>query len=166
MKNIMQVTISEMTLDDLDEVLAIENQSYPTPWSRRAFESELKHNLYAHYFVARHEEEIVGYFGMWVILDEAHITNICVNPKYRRQGIGEQMLRFAFDKAKELGASQMTLEVRVSNHAAQNLYRKLGFEERGIRKGYYTDNNEDALIMTKDDLGPGRPQSEQVKWML
>ncbi|MBP8614198.1 MAG: ribosomal protein S18-alanine N-acetyltransferase [Firmicutes bacterium] len=166
MKSILQVTISEMTPKDLDEVLAIESQSYPTPWSRRAFESELRDNVYAHYFVARHEDQIVGYFGMWIILDEAHITNIAVSPKMRRQGIGEQMLRFAFDKARELGASRMTLEVRVSNHQAQNLYRKLGFVERGIRKGYYTDTNEDALIMWKDDLGPENPQSEQVKWMV
>ena len=76
------------------------------------------------------------------------------------------MLRFAFEKARELGASKMTLEVRVSNHQAQNLYRKLGFVERGIRKGYYTDTNEDALIMWKDDLGPSISQLEQLKWMV
>ena len=166
MKESLNVAIREMTLHDLDGVLAIESQSYPTPWSRRAFESELRDNVYAHYFVAEYEDQIVGYFGMWIILDEAHITNIAVSPKMRRQGIGEKMLRFAFEKARELGASKMTLEVRVSNHQAQNLYRKLGFVERGIRKGYYTDTNEDALIMWKDDLGPSTPQSEQLKWMV
>ena len=154
MNDSLNVAIREMTLQDLDGVLAIESQSYPTPWSRRAFESELRDNVYAHYFVTEYEDQIVGYFGMWIILDEAHITNIAVSPKMRRQGIGEKMLRFAFEKARELGASKMTLEVRVSNHQAQNLYRKLGFVERGIRKGYYTDTNEDALIMWKEDIQP------------
>lgn len=166
MKSLLQVTISKMTLNDLDEVLAIENKSYPTPWTRRSFHSELTDNIYAHYFVARCGQTLAGYFGMWIILDEAHITNIAVSPKLRRQGIGEQMLRFSFDKAKELGASRMTLEVRLSNHEAQNLYRKLGFEDKGIRKGYYTDTNEDAIIMWKNDLGPGKSQAPGVKWMM
>ena len=166
MKSLQQVTISEMTLNDLDEVLAIEHQSYPTPWSRRAFHSEIIENVYAHYFVARSGEELAGYFGMWIILDEAHITNIAVGPKMRRQGIGEQMLRFSFEKAKELGSSRMTLEVRVSNYEAQNLYRKLGFVDKGIRKGYYSDTNEDAIIMWKNDLGPGKQQAQKVKWIM
>lgn len=166
MKSLVNVTIEKMTPDDLDRVLEIEQLSYPTPWSRRAFLSELTENSYAHYFVARVGGEIVGYFGMWIILEEAHITNIAVHPSFRRQGIGESMLRFAFEKAKELGATRMTLEVRVSNIPAQTLYRKLGFEDRGIRRGYYTDTNEDAIIMWKDDLGPRKPKQEQVKWMM
>ena len=100
------------------------------------------------------------------VFDEAHITNIAVHPDFRRQGIGEQMMRFAFKKARELGATKMTLEVRLSNHGAQALYRKLGFQDRGIRKGYYSDTNEDAIIMWKDDLGPDSPQEDKVKWML
>ncbi len=160
------LVIEKMTPRDLDEVLSIERQSYPTPWSRHAFNSELTANIYAHYFTARIEGALVGYFGMWVFFDEAHITNIAVHPQLRRQGIGEQMLKFAFEKAKQLSATKMTLEVRLSNHGAQNLYRKLGFEDRGIRKGYYTDTNEDAIIMWKDDLGPKTPQEERVKWMM
>ncbi len=158
--------ISKMILTDLDEVLSIEHLSYPTPWSRRAFYSELTGNMYAHYFTARIEGGLVGYFGMWIFFDEAHITNIAVHPDFRRQGIGEQMMRFAFEKAKELGAAKMTLEVRLSNHGAQHLYRKLGFQDRGIRKGYYTDTDEDAIIMWKDDLGPRKPQQDRVKWMM
>jgi len=164
--NVDKLVISKMTPRDLDEVLEIERQSYPTPWSRNAFHSELTANLYAHYFTARIDGMLVGYFGMWVFFDEAHITNIAVNPKFRRQGIGEQMLRFAFRKARELGATKMTLEVRLSNYGAQNLYRKLGFQDRGIRKGYYSDTNEDAIIMWKDDLSPDSPQEDEVKWMM
>ena len=115
MKNIMQVTISEMTLDDLDEVLAIENQSYPTPGLGGLLNRNLKHNLYAHYFVAaRHEEEIVGYFGMWVIIDKPISQHLCeplsIGVKHRR----DRCSGVALTRPKELGASQMTLEVRVS----------------------------------------------------
>jgi ribosomal-protein-alanine N-acetyltransferase len=161
-----KLVISKMTPRDLDEVLSIERRSYPTPWSRHAFTSELTANVYAHYFTARIDGTLVGYFGMWVFFDEAHITNIAVHPGFRRQGIGERMMRFAFEKARELGATKMTLEVRLSNHGAQSLYRKLGFEDRGIRKGYYSDTNEDAIIMRKDDLSPDAPPEDKVQWML
>ncbi len=166
MENRPEIEIQKMTLNDLDRILEIEAQSYKTPWSRRAFTSEITENSYAHYFVARHEGKIVGYVGMWVILEEAHITNIAVDPAYRRQRVGQRMLEAMFEKAKEYGATRMTLEVRVSNYGAQNLYRKLGFVDRGTRKGYYTDTNEDAIIMWKDDLGPQKPKEDQIKWMV
>lgn len=182
-----EVVFDEMRLGDLDQVLEIERLSYPTPWSKRAFQSELTENAYAHYYVARLKPDssyakgapdvysggqssavrsIVGYIGVWVILDEAHITNVAVHPNFRRMGLGERLMRFAFDKALEFGATRVTLEVRVSNIPAQNLYKKLGFQERGIRKGYYTDTNEDAIIMWKDDLGPQKPMETRVKWMI
>lgn len=160
------IVIEKMTTADLARVLEIEAQAYKTPWSRRAFTSEITENSYAYYYVCRKDGKIVGYVGMWVILDEAHITNIAVDPAYRRQGLGELMLRTMFEKAKGYGAARMTLEVRVSNLGAQALYRKLGFVDRGLRKGYYTDSNEDAIIMWKDDLGPQKPKEEQVKWMV
>lgn len=160
------IQIEKMTLDDLDRILEIEVLSYKTPWSRRAFTSEITENSYAHYFVSRHEGEIVGYVGMWVILDESHITNIAVDPAYRRQRVGKRMLEAMFDKAKEYGATRMTLEVRASNIGAQDLYRKLGFADRGLRKSYYADTNEDAIIMWKDDLGAQKPKEDQVKWMV
>jgi ribosomal-protein-alanine N-acetyltransferase len=162
----LDMRIDKMTLADLDRVLEIEALSYKTPWSRRAFTSEVTENSYAHYFVARHEGKIVGYVGMWVILDESHITNIAVDPEFRRHRIGQRLLLAMFEKAKEYGASRMTLEVRVTNTGAQTLYRNLGFADRGLRKGYYTDTNEDAIIMWKDDLGPQKPKAEQVKWMV
>ncbi len=158
--------LEKMTLADLDRVLEIEAKSYQTPWSRRAFTSEITDNSYAYYFALRAGDKIIGYVGMWVILDEAHITNIAVDPAYRRRGLGEMMLVRMFEKAKEHGASRMTLEVRVSNTGAQALYRKLGFADRGLRKGYYTDSNEDAIIMWKDDLGPQKSKEEKVKWMV
>ena len=164
--NELEIKIEKMTPADLDRVMEIEALSYRTPWSRRAFMSELTENSYAHYFVARHEGKIIGYVGMWVILEEAHITNIAVDPAYRRKKVAWRLLEDMFRRAKELGATRMTLEVRVSNVNAQDLYRKLGFVDRGIRKGYYTDTNEDAIIMWKDDLGPGKPKQDQVKWMV
>ena len=98
-------------------------------------------------------------------IGRSHITNIAVHPDHRRKGIGQAMLEFAFKKARELGAAKMTLEVRKSNVTAQQLYRKLGFIEKGIRKGYYADTNEDAIIMWKEDLGPSTPIEKQLKWM-
>lgn len=160
------IRVEPMTAQDLDRVLEIEALSYSTPWSRRAFVSEVTDNSYAYYFVARRDGVIVGYVGMWVILDEAHITNIAVAPECRRLGIGQTMLETMFERAKEHGATRMTLEVRVSNLGARALYRKLGFADRGLRKGYYTDSNEDAIIMWKDDLGPQKPRECQVRWMV
>lgn len=162
----VNIEIEPMTLQHLDRVLEIEALSYSTPWSKRAFVSEVTDNSYAHYYVARKDGIIVGYVGMWVILEEAHITNIAVAPDYRRLGIGQAMLEAMFSKAREKGATRMTLEVRVSNLGAQALYRKLGFADRGIRKGYYTDSNEDAIIMWKDDLGPQKPRERRVRWMV
>jgi ribosomal-protein-alanine N-acetyltransferase len=164
--DVLDVRIEKMTLNDLDPVLEIEAVSYRTPWSRRAFTSELTENSYAHYLVARHDGRIIGYIGMWVILEESHITNIAVDPQYRRHGVGRRLLEDMFDRAAELGATRVTLEVRVSNTGAQSLYRQLGFADRGLRKGYYADTNEDAIIMWKDDLGPQKPKENQVKWMV
>lgn len=164
--DLIDIQIEKMTVNDLDRILEIETVSYRTPWSRRAFTSELTENSYAHYFVARNRGRIVGYVGMWVILEESHITNIAVDPQCRRNHVGQRLLEAMFDKAKELGATRMTLEVRMTNTGAQTLYRNLGFVDRGLRKGYYSDTNEDAIIMWLDDLGPQKPREDQVKWMV
>ncbi len=155
----------EMMLKDLDSVLDIEALSFPTPWSRRSFTTELTENVYAHYIVVEYESRVIGYSGMWVILDEAHITNIAVHPEFRRRGLGEKIMREMMERAKSRGATRMTLEVRVSNSAAQDLYRKLGFVARGIRKGYYSDTNEDAIVMWLDDLGAARTVNEGVRYV-
>ncbi len=139
--------IRYMVKEDIDEVLVVESKSFATPWSRTAFLNEIVHNQFAHYLVIEHEGVIIGYCGVWIIVDEAHITNIAIDPKYRGLKLGEQLLIHAIELARTLGGAKMTLEVRVSNHVAQGLYSKLGFQPGGIRKQYYTDNQEDALVM-------------------
>lgn len=141
-----------MKVSDLDEVLAIEKRSFSNPWSRFAFYNELVHNDYAHYLVALEAGRVVGYGGLWLILDEAHITNIAVQPELRGRGYGQEILTALLGWAKALGARAVTLEVRESNKVAQNLYLKNGFSARGRRRRYYSDNNEDAIVMWKEDL--------------
>ncbi len=144
-----EVYLREMRLGDLDQVLQIETRSFPTPWSRKAFVSELTRNRYAYYIIAQMDDRVVGYGGMWVIGDEAHITNIAVDPECRRRGIGKRLLQELLDRARDFGARSVTLEVRRSNVAAQRLYEGQGFEARGVRKGYYTDTGDDAIVMVK-----------------
>ncbi|CAB3389408.1 ribosomal protein S18-alanine N-acetyltransferase [Kyrpidia spormannii] len=139
--------IRPMRTSDLDRIQEIERASFTVPWSRNAFYGELADNHFARYIVAQRGDLVVGYAGMWLILDEAHITNIAVHPEARRQHVGETLLRYAMAYARSQGAMRMTLEVRVSNAPAQHLYRKLGFTAKGVRRGYYTDNHEDAIIM-------------------
>lgn len=144
----MMIRYRKMTVEDVEAVHAIEVESFPTPWSLDSFHYEMRVNPYANYIVAEDETgAIVGYCGMWIVIDSAQITNVAVTKKARGQGIGEGLMREAMRVAKEQKAEMMSLEVRVSNTVAQNLYRKLGFQEGGIRKGYYTDNHEDALVM-------------------
>lgn len=136
-----------MRMADIPVICAIEQEAFTTPWSAEAFENELTNNLFARYLVMERQGDIIGYCGMWTIMDEAHITNIAVRAVHRGQGYGERLLREIQQTAVFFGCSRMTLEVRVSNERAQKLYRKLGFEDAGVRPGYYSDNNEDALIM-------------------
>jgi [ribosomal protein S18]-alanine N-acetyltransferase len=136
-----------MTVEDIGAVTELERLSFTTPWPRDAFENELTKNQNARYVVALHENKVISYCGMWIILDEAHITNVAVHPSYRGQKIGVRMMQEMMDAAVMFGAKSMTLEVRPSNMVARNMYVKLGFEEHGVRKRYYSDNNEDAIIM-------------------
>jgi len=150
----LPIVIEPMRVADIDMVLEIERRSFPTPWSRAAFVSELLDNDRAHYLVARTATQngplVVGYIGLWLIAGEGHITNVAVHPDYRQRGIGRRLLEAAADLCRLRSARRMTLEVRVSNLVAQRLYRDLGFVSAGIRRGYYRDNNEDAIIMWKD----------------
>lgn len=141
------ITFRKMTVEDLDDVIEVEVNSFATPWSRDAFYNELTKNQFAHYLVAEVDEKVVGYCGVWIIVDEAHITNIALLPDYRGLKLGEALMGRIMEIARDLGALRITLEVRVSNERAQNLYRKFGFEEGALRKQYYTDNMEDALVM-------------------
>lgn len=136
-----------MTLNDVDAVAELEQLSFTTPWPRDAFVNELTINQHAKYVVAEESGKVIAYCGMWVILDEAHITNIAVDPRYRGRKLGEALMRQMMGVAVLFGVKSMTLEVRPSNLTARNLYRKLGFTEAGRRKNYYSDNQEDAIIM-------------------
>ncbi len=162
------VSVEPMRLEDIPRVLEIERQSFSSPWPRDAYRRELTENRNACYLVARQGEVVVGYAGMWVILEEAHITTIAVDPKRRRQGIGERLLAALVEEARARGARWLTLEVRRSNYAAQALYRKYGFREVHVRPRYYSDNGEDALIMWTGNIWeePFRSRFESLKAQL
>ena len=147
-----QVVIRPMTLDDVNAAHEIESLSFATPWPAYAFEQELRGNRLARYLVARSTDALVGFAGIWMMVDDAHVTTISVHPEWRRRGVGRQLMRGLAELAVTLGARRMTLEVRPSNAGAQNLYREFGFEVVGRRPGYYSDNGEDALVMTTPDL--------------
>ncbi len=141
------ITYRKMTANDVEAVYAIELATFPTPWTLDSFHYEMRENQYAHYIVAENEAGIIGFCGMWLVIDAAQITNVAVVESARGQGIGEALMKEAIRVAQEAKMEVMSLEVRVTNNVAQNLYRKLGFQDGGIRKGYYTDNGEDALVM-------------------
>lgn len=147
-----ELTFARMQPMHVEQVLAIEKTSFPTPWSRQAFYYEVTENDFAFYLVALHEGKVIAYVGIWLVLDEAHITNVAVHPDYRGCGVGRAIMLEIIGSAVLLGAIRMTLEVRPSNYVAIDLYESLGFGRRGIRKGYYTDTNEDAIIMWKEPL--------------
>lgn len=142
--------IEPMSEADIEAVAAIEGASFSDPWPTESFRTELIYNQLAAYYVARFNKNIIAYIGAWIILDEVHITTLAVDTKYRRQGIASYLLETLFSSVQKLGARCLTLEVRPSNSAARKFYEKYGFKIHGRRKRYYVD--EDALIMTKDDL--------------
>lgn len=161
--------IDQMGVSDLDQVIKIEQLAFSTPWPVSAYRYELTQNDLSTYFVLcqrtnqarpgkllrawrERRPGILAYGGFWCIVDEAHISTIAVHPEYRGRGLGEMMLVGLIDAALMLQTREVTLEVRVSNSVAQNLYRKYRFEQVGRRKQYYHDNNEDALIMTLPEV--------------
>lgn len=148
-----KVKIRRMEKKDLDEVAKIEVASYGDHhWSKDAFANELN-NGYARYYVAlSSQDEVIGYMGLWHIIDEAHFSTICVSPDYRRKHVGEALFKRLIDDCYENLIKYVTLEVRVSNVGAQGLYTKYGLKNLGIRKGYYQDNNEDAYIMWSENI--------------
>lgn len=148
----VRVSVERMTLDDVADVHRIEAASFPTPWPDYAFRQELQTNRLAHYLVVRAGDQTVGYGGMWLMVDEAHITTFAVEPEWRRRGVGGRLMVELMRLARELGARVATLEVRLSNRAARALYGRFGFRPVGVRPRYYSDNNEDALIMTTEPL--------------
>ena len=175
--------IEPMRLADIPTVAVIERMVYSRPWPVEAYRYEIIENSRSHYFVARIrggnppkpqqgfsaalrraisgpeiDETLLGYCGLWLMLDEAHVSTLAVHTKWQGKGIGELLLASLIAKAAELNAAYITLEVRLSNVRAQNLYKKYGFRSKGVRHRYYSDNNEDALIMTTDDPGSSQYQ--------
>ena len=150
----MELEFFPMTYEDLDEILAIERASFKTPWTRLMFVAELKKDGISYIYVGRpkdiNDRSILGYIVFWHLGEEAQIANIATHPGHLRRCVGEKILKFSLQKIKELGAIEVFLEVRVNNIAARNLYEKSGFENFGIRKKYYADTGEDAIIMRKD----------------
>lgn len=146
------IQFREMSFGDVKQVMEIETEVYKSPWNRMAFINELRHNKYASYYVLEENNVVIAYGGIWNVLDEAHITNIAVKKDLQKQGYGKKMLNYLEEKAYEKGADAITLEVRASNNAAQALYEKNGYQSWGVRPKYYTDNNEDAIIMWKTKL--------------
>jgi len=146
MKDIEIVKACEKHIDD---IIIIENLSFKTPWSRESITQEICENKSAIYLCATVAGSAVGYAGMWHICDEGHITNIAVHPEYRRNRVGSALMEALLEAARERSIRALTLEVKRSNCNAQQLYKKYGFAEEGFRKGYYADNNEDAIIMWK-----------------
>lgn len=143
--------VRRMTTLDIDGVLAVEQQSFTTPWSREGFVNEMSNEL-SYYLVMVEAGNIIGYAGMWLIVDEAHVTNVAILPEYRGRKLGEKLMATLLEHAKVRGATRMTLEVRASNEVAQGLYSKFGFTSQGRRRNYYTDTKEDALIMWREKL--------------
>lgn len=162
------VLVRPMALDDVEEVYRIERATFSMPWSARSFTYDLTRNPSAFYLVAQarpglvwrgapslpdlQEAPILGYGGLWMLVDEGHISTLAVRPGWRGRGLGELLLWHLLQKAVELGAQEATLEVRVSNQAAIALYQKYRFHVVGRRPRYYTDNQEDAFIMTTEPL--------------
>lgn len=143
----VKMAIREMLLADIPAILEIDQASFPTPWTEEVYRHELTNNEYAKYFVVETEEEIVGYIGLWIVLEDAQVTNIAIRPNYRGYKIGEKLFGFAVSYLMEAEVQRLSLEVRESNKIAQNMYRKFGLVAGGLRKNYYKDNGEDALLM-------------------
>lgn len=184
----LSYTIEAMSLLDVAGITAIERDSFPAPWPASAYVYELKQNRLAHYYVVRASgpgrlpaaerwwerlrrsltrragTQLAGYGGFWVMGDEAHISTIAIHPQFRQHGLGGLLMVHMIEEAIALHARLVTLEVRVSNLAAQRLYESLGFAEVGLRKNYYHDNREDALIMTVEGIETEAHRAVISKW--
>ena len=143
-----RLTFVELEEDHLDAILDIEQEAYPEPWTIGMFREEIKGKR-SFFWTAFLEEEVVGYAGYWLVLDEAHVTSLTVAEERRGQGFAFEQLRHLMDHIIQSGAQGVTLEVRETNDVARHIYEKEGFEAVGKRKGYYSKTQEDAIIMLK-----------------
>jgi ribosomal-protein-alanine N-acetyltransferase len=152
-----------MALTDVDAVYASEAATLSTPWSREDFVKEMTKNACARYLVAEKDGTVIGYAGAWMVLDEAHITNIAVTAQERGKGYGKALTKALLQYAANLGVCYATLEVRRSNEKAKRLYQSLGFEYVGVRRRYYTDNGEDALLYCCQHMPPADPDFTELE---
>ncbi len=136
-----------LTEDHIADLIPIELNAYPEPWTARMFRDETR-NARSHFVVARLDGALAGYGGFWLVLDEAHVTSVTIKQDLRGQGYGRELFEHLITIAREAGAHVATLEVRASNTPAQNLYMSMGFRQVGIRKGYYPKSGEDAIVMS------------------
>jgi ribosomal-protein-alanine N-acetyltransferase len=149
----MNVVIRKMTAEDVPAVSRIDHLSFSLPWPEHSFHYEVSENRVSRCLVAETDDKrIAAMIVSWIIVDEMHIATIATHPEFRRQGVGELLLKEALEDALQAGAHMAFLEVRESNAAAQAMYRKFGFEATGRRPRYYRDNGEDAILMTLEPL--------------
>jgi len=141
----------DLNAEHIPAILEIEKLANRAPWSDRSFLNEINHP-HGRFLVAIGNGQVIGYGGVWLVIDEAHITNIAVADEFRRQGVGRKLMVELLDKARAAGMTCSTLEVRASNDAAIKLYEELGYKETARRKAYYPDNKEDAVVMWMYDL--------------
>lgn len=150
----MNLIIRKMTVDDVPAVVALDQMSFSLPWPERSFRFELTDNPASRCWVAELDGKVVAMIVVWLIVDEAHVATVATHPKYRRQGIGKRLLAYALLQIMQDGARSSFLEVRESNLAAQEMYRRFGYEVTGRRRRYYRDNDEDAILMSLESLNP------------
>jgi ribosomal-protein-alanine N-acetyltransferase len=146
----MSVVIRRMTIEDLEQVVAIDQGSFSLPWPPRSFHYEVTENPASRCWVADLDGRVAGMLVAWLIVDEIHIATIAIHPDFRKQGFGEKLLSIVLQFARDEGAVSSFLEVREGNDAALMMYHKFGYVESGRREGYYRDNGEDAILMTLD----------------
>ncbi len=142
-----EMRIREMENSDIEAVMEVDKKTFNSPWTEEIFNYEINENKFAHYFIVETNKTIVGYVGLWIVYEDAQITNIAILKDYRGFKIGKNLFGYALQHSKNQGAERLSLEVRISNEVAQNMYQKFGLVPGGIRKKYYTDDNEDALVM-------------------
>lgn len=148
----MKLNIRKMTLEDIPAVVDLDRQSFSLPWPERSFRFEVTDNPASRSWVAEQDGKVIGMIVVWLIVDEAHVATIATHPDFRRQGVAKKLLAHALRGMIEEGAQSSFLEVRASNLAAQEMYRKFGYEEAGRRRRYYSDNGEDAILMNLEPL--------------
>lgn len=158
----MNMIIRKMTMDDIEQVIAIDRVSFSLPWPERSFRFELTDNPASRCWVAEVDGKLVGMIVAWLLVDEVHVATIATHPDFRRQGIARKLLSHTLRQLREEGAQSSFLEVRASNFAAQEMYRKFGYEESGLRPRYYRDNDEDAILMALESLDVERLEDQEA----